>query len=148
MSAPLIDALVERHGLPFLNEAGLDTFVADGAHSLLFLAGDPVKYPEALDVAVILPELLKVFAGRFQAAVIAPEAEQALQTRFGFSRWPALVLLRGDAYLGAITRVRNWDEYLVELSRLLDSEPSRPPGVGIPVNAEAQQAPTRGPTDE
>ena len=144
MSAPLIDALVERHGLPLLDEAGLDAFVADGAHSLLFFAGDPVKYPEALDVAVILPELLKVFAGRLQAAVIAPDAEQALQNRFGFSRWPALVLLRGDAYLGVITRVRNWDEYLFELSRLLDSEPSRPPGVGIPINVEAQQAPTRG----
>ena len=48
MSAPLIDALVERHGLPLLDEAGLDAFVADGAHSLLFLAGDPIKYPEAV----------------------------------------------------------------------------------------------------
>ena len=136
MSAPLIDALIERHGLPLLNETGLDAFVADGAHSLLFLAGDPVKYPEALDVAVILPELIRAFAGRFQAAVIAPESEQALQARFGFSRWPALVLLRGDTYVGAITRVRNWDEYLTELSRLLEAEPCRPPGVGIPVMHE------------
>ena len=144
MSAPLIDALVERHGLPLLNEAGLDAFVADGAHSLLFLAGDPVKYPEALDVAVILPELIRAFAGRFQAAVIAAESEHALQARYGFSRWPALVLLRGDAYVGAVTRVRNWDQYLFELSRLLDTEPSRPPGVGIPVNSETQPRPTRG----
>ena len=144
MSAPLIDALVERHGLPRLDETGLDAFVAGGTHSLLFLAGDPVKYPEALDVAVILPELLKVFAGRLQAAVIAPEAEQALQSRFGFSRWPALVLLRRDAYVGVITRVRDWDDYLRELSRLLDAEPTRPPGVSIPVNTHAQGAPTRG----
>jgi hydrogenase-1 operon protein HyaE len=144
MSAPLIDALIERHGLPLVDEIGLDAFVADRTHSLLFLVGDPVKYPEALDVAVILPELIKAFAGRFQAAVIAPESEQALQARFGFSRWPALVLLRGDAYVGAITRVRNWDEYLFELSRLLDTEPSRPPGVGIPVHTEAQPTPTGG----
>jgi hydrogenase-1 operon protein HyaE len=144
MSVPLIDALVERHGLPLLNEAGLEAFVADGAHSLLFLAGDPVKYPEALDVAVILPELLKAFAGRIRAAVIAPESELALQARFGFSRWPALVVLRGDAYVGAVTRVRNWDEYLFELSRLLESEPSRPPGAGIPVNVETQAERTAG----
>ena len=144
MPAPLIDALVERHGLPLLSEAELDAFVADGTHSLLFLAGDPIKYPEALDVAVILPELLNAFSGRMQAAVIAPEAEQALQKRFGFSRWPALVLLRGDAYLGVITRMRDWDEYLSDLARLLESEPSSPPGVGIPVTVEAPRAPTQG----
>jgi len=143
MPAPLIDALVQRHGLPLLNATELDAFVAGGAHSLLFLAGDPVKYPEALDVAVILPELTRAFAGRFQAAVVAPESEQALQGRYGFSRWPALVLLRGEAYVGAITRVRNWDEYLAELSRLLESEPSRPPAAGIAVNQKTQGLPTR-----
>jgi hydrogenase-1 operon protein HyaE len=54
------------------------------------------------------------------------------------------VLLRGDAYVGAVTRVRNWDEYLFELSRLLDTEPPPPPGAGIPVNSETQPRPTRG----
>lgn len=136
MTSPLIAALIEHHGLPLLQENDLDAFLDPARHSLLFLAGDPVKYPEALDVAVILPELLKVFLGRFQAAVIAPESEQALQARFAFSRWPALALLRGDAYVGCITRVRNWDEYLAELTRLLAAEPVRAPGVGVPIQVE------------
>lgn len=143
MSSPLIDALSERYGLPVLTEDELAPFLQPQRHSLLFLAGDTAKYPESLDVAVILPELLKAFAGRFQAAIIAAESEQSLQARFGFSRWPALVVLRGDAYLGCITRVRNWDEYLAELTRLLASDASRPPGVGIPVHAELRPAGTQ-----
>jgi len=140
MPSPLIAALSEHHGLPLLHEDDLEAFLQPQRHSLLFLAGDTDKYPESLDVAVILPELLKAFGGRFQAAVIGAEAEQAMKARFGFSRWPALVVLRGDAYLGCITRVRNWDDYLAELARLLTAEPSRPPGVGIPLNVESQPA--------
>jgi hydrogenase-1 operon protein HyaE len=138
MRAPLIEALTTRHGVPLLRESDLEGFLCADRHSLLFLAGDADKYPEAFDVAVILPELIGAFAGRFQTAVIASESEQALQARFGFSRWPALVLLRGQDYVGAITRVRNWDEYQLELARLLECEPGRPPGVGIPVTAEGR----------
>jgi len=138
MTSPLIAALIERHGLPVLQADDLDFFLQPNRHSLLFLSGDPVKYPEALDVAVILPELLKAFAGRFQAAIIAPESEQILKQRFGFSRWPALVVLYGDAYVGVIERVRGWDDYLAELTGLLAAEPSRPPGVGVPVHVEAR----------
>jgi hydrogenase-1 operon protein HyaE len=136
MTEPLIEALTERHGLPLLTEDALDAFVAPDRHTLLFLAGDPLRYPESLDVAVILPELVKAFAGRFSAAVADRDSEQALRARFGFTRWPALVMLRGDAYVGAITRVRDWSQYLAELERLLHADPSRPPGVGIPVVAE------------
>jgi hydrogenase-1 operon protein HyaE len=140
MTSPLIAALIERYGLPLLQADDLDFFLEAGRHNLLFLPGDPVKYPEALDVAVILPELLKAFPGRIQAAIVAPESEQTVQARFGFSRWPALVLLRGADYVGVIERVRNWDEYLAEFRRLLDAAPTRAPGVGIPISAEPLSA--------
>ncbi|MCF7983989.1 MAG: hypothetical protein K9L70_06260 [Thiohalocapsa sp.] len=135
MTVPLIEALTERHGLPLVSEQGVDELVAPDRHTLLFLAGDPVKYPEALDVAVILPELMKAFDGRFAAAVVEPDSEQAMRARFGFTRWPALVMLRGGAYIGAITRVRFWSDYLAEIERLLSTEPSRPPGIGVSVDA-------------
>lgn len=126
MSAPLIDALTDRYGLPRLRGDDLGAFLSGDEHHLLFVAGDPAKYPEALDVAVILPELLGAFAGRFDAALIDPEAEQALMERFRLGSFPALILLRGEAYLGAITRVRDWADYLAELERLLAAEPVRP----------------------
>jgi hydrogenase-1 operon protein HyaE len=126
MSAPLIDALSDRHGLPRLRGDDLEAFLSGDEHHLLFVAGDPAKYPEALDVAVILPQLLGAFAGRFDAALIDPEAEQALMERFRLGSFPALILLRGEAYLGAISRVRDWADYLAELERLLTAEPVRP----------------------
>ena len=144
MTHPLLEALTERHGLPRLAEADLDGFLAADRHTLLFLAGDPVKYPEALDVAVILPELVKVFAAHLQAAVMAPEAEAALQARFGFSQWPALVLLRGDDYVGTITRVRDWADYLAEIERLLRAQPARVPAVGVRVAVQPAVHDQRG----
>jgi hydrogenase-1 operon protein HyaE len=137
MNAPLIDALTERHGLPRLGGDDLDAFLAREGEHLLFVAGDPLKYPEALDVAVILPELIRAFSGRFDAAVIASDDEQSLMDRFGVSRFPALILLRGDAYLGAISRVREWADYLAEIERLLSSEPVRLSGLGIAVRVES-----------
>jgi hydrogenase-1 operon protein HyaE len=136
MTHPLLEALTERHGLPRMAEADLDQVLETDRHTLLFLAGDPVKYPEALDVAVILPELVKVFAGHLKPAVIAAEAEPALQARFGFSQWPALVLLRGEDYVGAITRVRNWADYLAEIECLLRAQPARTPAAGIPITVQ------------
>ena len=46
---------------------------------------------ETLDLAVVLPQLLKSFPQRLSAAVIARSAEKAVQARYGFRTWPALV---------------------------------------------------------
>ncbi|MCG6941940.1 MAG: hypothetical protein LJE69_11905 [Thiohalocapsa sp.] len=142
MTSPLIAALIERHGLPVLQADDIDFFCKANRHSLLFLPGNPAKYPEALDVAVVLPELIRGLKGRFSAALVAPDAEQAVHARFGCQRWPALVLLRGDAYVGSIERMRNWDDYVTALQDLLDTPPehmpSRAPGVGIAVYAADQ----------
>ncbi len=137
MTAPQIDALTNRHGLLRIGADDLDAFLAGDGHHLLFIAGDPGKYPEALDVAVILPELLRAFVGCVDAALVDPEAEQELMERFGVSRVPALILLRGNAYLGAICRVRDWADYLTEIERLLVAEPMRPPGLGVAVRVES-----------
>jgi hydrogenase-1 operon protein HyaE len=136
MTAPPIAALLAVHRLPLVQANDLDFFLQPARHHLLFLAGDPVKYPEALDVAVVLPELIKHFRGRFGAALVAPESERELHARYGCTRWPALVLLRGDAYVGSIERMRDWDDYQRELERLLAAPAQRAPGVGIPVAAE------------
>lgn len=136
MSSPLIENLTGQRGYPLLDEESLPRFTREGADSVLFFTGDPAKHPETLDVAVILPELMKVFGHRCRAAVIRRSAEPELQMRFGFNAWPALVFLRGDRYLGAIERVRDWGVYLSEIERLLSAEPRRAPGIGIPVVEE------------
>lgn len=136
MPSPLIDNLSEVHGYPLVNDQEVQSFLTGHRHSVLFFTEDPDRYPESNDVAVILPELMKVFGDRCAAAVVHRDAEKPLQKRFGFNTWPALVVMRGEDYLGAITRVQDWGDYLSEMDRLLAAEPTRPPTIGIRVVEE------------
>ncbi len=133
MSSPLIQRLTEQFGYPVVDESSVDEFLQASEHSVLFFTEDPKSFRESDDVAVILPELMKVFGERVDPAVVARHAERALQKRYRFRAWPALVLLRRGAYLGAITRVLNWDEYLAEIERILAAEPSEPPPYRTPM---------------
>ena len=133
----LIDALTNRYGYPRLEATTIDAYVSQQQHPLvLFFSGDPVKVPESNDVAVVLPELLQHFNGRLQAAVIT-DTNPKLQARYGFSRWPALVFMRGEKYLGTISQIQNWSDYLVEIERILNETSSPLPGFPIPVVNEA-----------
>ena len=49
----------------------------------------PRPAPESFDVAVLFPELLAAFAGQFRGAVVAPEAEATLKTRFQIFVFPS-----------------------------------------------------------
>jgi hydrogenase-1 operon protein HyaE len=136
MRSPLLERLVNKQGWPVVDEASLDDFLAGGEYSLLFFTENPAQFPESNDVAVILPELLAAFADRLQGAVVAAEAEHRLHSRYPFGEWPALVLLRGTDYLGAISRVQDWQTYLAEIERLLQAEPVTQQGIGLPVVSE------------
>ncbi|MBD3618986.1 MAG: hydrogenase-1 expression HyaE [Chromatiales bacterium] len=133
MSSPLIERLTTELGYPRVDTESLNEFLDAHAHSVLFFAGDPAKYPEANDVAVVLPELVRHFAGRLAPALVADEDEARLQALYGFESWPALVFLRGREYLGSICRIRDWSDYLQTIEALLQGPPKRPPSVGIPV---------------
>ena len=115
--------LVDYHGFSCVTQETVDAFVNNGTVVLLF-AGDPARYPEANDVAVILPELAATFSGRFRTAVVAAGAEKSLQARYEVTVWPTLVFLRQGIKLGAISRMRDWGEYLREIALLLEHEPA------------------------
>jgi len=74
---------------------------------------------ESDDVAVVLPELLKAFAGRFRGAVVALAAEDKLKARFQVVMGPSLVVARGGDVLDVITKIRDWSEYVARLSAAL-----------------------------
>lgn len=136
MGSPLIQRLFEDYDYPEIGLDGLDGFTKGPQACVLFFAGDPAQHKETNDVAVILPELVKAFEGRLRPGVVAHAAERDLQRRYGFRRWPALVFLREEGYLGAITGVQNWADYLREIADLLQVSPTRPPGFKIPVVGE------------
>lgn len=132
---PLLAALFIKHGCTEVDVASIDAFTRQPGRTLLLFTEDPLRLRETLDFAVIVPELAQAFAHRFRVGVLLPTAARALQVRYGFRRWPALVMLRDGAYIGAIDGLREWSEYVREVERLLEAEPTRPPTVGIAVNS-------------
>lgn len=130
---PLVEQLFTRHGFVHVDAGSLDAFVAAPGHALLVFTEDPVRYKETLDLAVIAPEVARAFAGAFRGAVLLPADARTVARRYGFARWPALVLLKDGRYVGAIDGLRNWEEYVGEMQRLLAAEPTRAPSIGIEV---------------
>ncbi len=132
---PLIQRLFDEHGYAEIKLDNHKQFTSQPGGSVLFFAGDPRSYRETTDVAVVLPELIKAFGGRLRAGVVARvfEVEKALQRHYGFREYPTLVFVREGGYLGAISRIRDWNEYLSLIAELLEAEPRRPPGFKIPV---------------
>jgi hydrogenase-1 operon protein HyaE len=112
----------------------LATRPGEPAHRLLFFAGDPEQRSETHDVATILPQLLRAFAGRLRAARIAPAAEGLLKDRFHVGVFPSLVVTRGDETLGVLPKVRDWADYVARIEAMLQPDapalaPSMPPRV-------------------
>lgn len=132
---PLVEQLFTRHGFARVDADSIDACAAGPGHLLLVFTEDPVRFKETLDLAVIAPEVAKAFAGRFRAAALLPADARKVAPRFGFARWPALVLLKDGQYVGAIDGLRNWEEYVDEMQRLLSAEPTRAPSIGIAVKS-------------
>lgn len=130
---PLVEQLFSRHGYAHVDADSLDAFAAAPGHALLVFTEDPVRYKETLDLAVIAPEVARAFAGCFRVGVLLPADARKVAPRYGFARWPALVVLKDGRYVGAIDGLRNWEEYVEEMQRLLTTDPTRAPSIGIAV---------------
>jgi hydrogenase-1 operon protein HyaE len=113
-----------RHGLPEVQAGNVDAFLAAadgaGAVAVLLSAGDPVRWPEAIDVAIVLPELIDAFQGRLRGAVIARAAEGELGQRFGVRVQPTLIFCSKGETLGLIGKIQDWPVYIDRISKLLD----------------------------
>jgi hydrogenase-1 operon protein HyaE len=132
---PLLLRLVRETHAAVLTPASVDAWLALPGAAMLVFADEPERSKETLDLAVIVPELWQARHESFRVGLLPPEAARALAPRFGFARWPAVVLLRDCQYLGAVDGIRDWQVYLDELDALLAAPPSRPPGIGVAVRA-------------
>jgi hydrogenase-1 operon protein HyaE len=124
-----------RRRLPTLDIADVDAFLASaeasGAVPILLFAGDAARWPEAADVAVVLPELIEAFQGRLQGATIAPQAETALASRFDVQVYPSLVLWRGGEVVDVIAKIKDWSVYVARITAVLN-------GGGKPARSSAK----------
>jgi hydrogenase-1 operon protein HyaE len=139
MPSPLIEALLGRHGIPTLRESAVDAFLEANERSVLFFAGDSERLAESADVAVVLPELVKHFPG-LAPALVEKAAERPLQLRYRFNAFPALVFMKGGGYLGAITRLLSWRDYIAEIEAILARGPCDPPPYQFPDRCAPQPA--------
>lgn len=131
MTHPLVQRLLEEFGYPEITLENHDEFTAPSTPGVLFFGGDPKRYKETTDVAVVLPELIQAFGGRLRAGVVAASDAIELQKHYGFRAWPSLVFVRDGAYLGTVSKMKNWSEYLTEISELLTAETREAPGFRV-----------------
>jgi hydrogenase-1 operon protein HyaE len=130
---PLVQRLVREFGARVVTPDTFDAWAAEGGDRVLLLGGDAVRFPEALDVAVVLPELQRAHGGRFAIGVATREHEETLARRHGAQRWPALLFLRDGRYVTALAGMHDWTDYVARVGEALAMAPSRAPSVGIPV---------------
>ena len=131
--APLVQRLARDFGAAWVDETSVADWTAGGGDRVVLLAGDPVRFPEGVDVAAVLPELMKAFPQRFTVAVVPRDSEDAVAKRYGSQRWPSLLFFRDGQYVTALPGMHDWDVYLQRVDEALQLPPSRPPTVGIPV---------------
>lgn len=123
----LVQRLVSQHGATWVTPATLAAFAEAPGDRVLFFSGDPVRFPEGLDVAVVLPELQRAFPGRFEVGVVRREGEDEVARRYGAQRWPSLVFLREGRYVATVAGMLDWTDYLARVAEALDTPASRPP---------------------
>ncbi|MGR3369292.1 MAG: hydrogenase accessory protein [Sagittula sp.] len=120
MSHPLITRLTTEFGWPRFEDMGsLEDWRAGPGVHVLFVPGDPVRNLETADVAVILPELRQAFQGRFDCAVCGDAIEEQVRNETKVFKTPSLIFWRAGEMIGAVPKVRDWDDYMARVAHIL-----------------------------
>ena len=137
MTHALIDRLIQDLGYEEITLDNHDSFTQRSGLNVLFFPGNPETVKDATDVAVVLPELINAFGDQLRPGVVTDTytAGKELKQKYGFPQYPALVFVREGEYVGAITRIQDWSEYLTKINTLLSAPTRRAPGFSIPVVA-------------
>jgi len=130
---PLVQRLVNDYGASWIDAANVNAFTEGDGARVLFFCGDPIRFPEGLDVAVVLPELRAALGGGFVIGAVRADCEDDVARRFGVQRWPSLVFFRDGSYTTTLAGMYDWNDYLTRVDQALRMPPSRKPGIGIPV---------------
>jgi hydrogenase-1 operon protein HyaE len=127
----LLQRLVDAHGAQWVSLAGLDDWVkaAPGA-AVLLVAGDAVRFPEGLDVAVVLPELRAAVKQAFRIGVATSTDEDAIASRFGAQRRPSLIFMRDGRYATTVAGMHDWGDYVGQVQVALE-HPTGPAPLAI-----------------
>lgn len=134
---PLIARLAGAENADWVSTETLPGFLAAPGDAVLFLWSDPVRFPEVLDVAVVLPEIRRALGRPLRIGVVEAASEAEVARRFGAQHRPSLVFLRDGQYLAAVHGMLDWEPFVQRVAEALAQAPSRAPGIGIPLVAQA-----------
>ena len=137
MTHILVERLIGELGYPEISLDNHDSFIRHPGLSVLFFPGNTDTVKDATDVAVVLPELVEAFGEQLNPGVVTDTygAGKALKQEYGFSHYPTLVFVRNGEYVGVISRIQDWADYLTKISGFLLAPTRRAPGFSIPVVA-------------
>jgi hydrogenase-1 operon protein HyaE len=128
---PLMQRLLDAHGAQWVSLAGLDEWVkAAPGDAVVLVAGDAVRFPEGLDVAVVLPELRTAVRSTFRIGVATSTDEDAIASRFGAQRRPSLIFLRDGRYATTVAGMHDWGDYVGQVQAAL-AHPTGPAPLAI-----------------
>lgn len=120
MSATLISRLSTELDWPELaNDSDLAEFTSRPGVHCLFVPGDPARNLETGDAAVILPELRGAFDDAFDCAVVLDSIEENVRSTHNVLKTPSFIFFEGGRMIGAIAKVRDWDDYLTRTRHIL-----------------------------
>ena len=129
--SPLLSGFIARHGWPVVDAETVDGLLREAGDVALFFPGDAERLAESNDVAVVLPELAAACPG-LAVVVVDRGSERKLQARYRFTAFPAIVFTRGGGYLGAVSGMRDWPDYLAEIAEIRARAVSDPPPYKLP----------------
>ena len=119
MFSPLLESIIEKEEMPVVNETSFSEFCKQHDLVVLMVAGDYKRIGAVNDVAVILPELVKAYQGRFAPCVASRDCEGFFQNEFGFVLLPTLVFMHNGQKIGTISGVLDWVDYLSQINEIL-----------------------------
>lgn len=135
-ASSLLTRLVREFQAAWIDSTNADDFAGGPGDRVLFFSGDPIRFPECLDVAVVLPELQAAFPGRLRLGVVVPRDEDHVARRWSVQRWPSLVFLRDGLYVTTIAGMFDWSDFVARVGAALAMPATRTPGIGIPLVAD------------
>jgi hydrogenase-1 operon protein HyaE len=124
----LFARLVAQHGFEAPGVSRIAEFARSKGTVVLFFAGDPRRVPESWDVAVVLPDLLAAVRDGMRVALLDPALSQSLAAQYEVTILPTLVFMRDGQRLGAIERMRDWEDFEQRIAKILSRSAEEPAG--------------------
>lgn len=119
----LIEALAEHPAAEVVRRNGLADFLSRHPRALLFFTGDIATHREALDVAIVVRELLRQHAGELALGLVDRRDETSVMARTGVVVLPAVAFVSEGKTVDVVARMRDWAAYANAVAKLFPPPP-------------------------